>query len=114
MKASHTNQATIETTTLAQENRGICGSRNNCRYMGNSAVYVVVVLDANNAEARLGFNRKWAARALADWISAGRWDGRGDLELCWTGDWEHGQKTRAEWLVGLNRYLDTTNVRIVT
>jgi len=61
-------------TTLAEANRGICGSPNNARYTGRTICWAVIV----EGESWIAVNTKRAATAIASYLKTQDLDTVGD------------------------------------
>ncbi len=57
---------TITKSNLSTENRGICGSRNNCRYTGKSVVWVLT----HDGENLGHWRGKAVVQRIADYANA--------------------------------------------
>ena len=70
----------MKRSTLADTNRGICGSRNNCRYTGQTVCWEIWIDDVFWGAV----NRKRTAVAIVEW-ARDNYDGVGDLFMRYSG-----------------------------
>lgn len=74
-------QIEITKTNLNTVNRGICASRNNCRYKGSTIVWRIAFQAGDGAELAFYATTQWLAQDFAYWVKDSGYDGLGDAEL---------------------------------